>query len=154
MAKISDWIKRISTVEARYNVKLPLIESKLKAGFPSPADDFSEHSIDLNELLIRHPKQTYLIQTSGDSMIGIGIFEDDILVVDTSLTAINGDIVVASVGGEFTLKRLKLVEGQPYLMPENPRYAPIEITEEMDLSIWGVVTNVIHPIRGGNLTLS
>ncbi|HPF49900.1 MAG TPA: translesion error-prone DNA polymerase V autoproteolytic subunit [Caldisericia bacterium] len=148
------WIKAIYRSYKGTPLKVPLIEAKLKAGFPSPADDFSEHSIDLNELLIRHPKQTYLIQTSGDSMIGIGIFEDDILVVDTSLTAINGDIVVASVGGEFTLKRLKLVEGQPYLMPENPRYAPIEITEEMDLSIWGVVTNVIHPIRGGNLTLS
>ncbi len=122
---------------------LPLF-SGVAAGFPSPAEPFIEQSLDLNELMIRHPAATFFVRVNGDSMQGAGIFSGDILVVDRSLSAVNGKIIVAFVNGEFTVKRLLLDGKNACLAPENPSYATIPITPETEFQVWGVVTYVIH----------
>ncbi|MDA0967507.1 MAG: translesion error-prone DNA polymerase V autoproteolytic subunit [Proteobacteria bacterium] len=126
--------------------KLPLYASKVQAGFPSPADDFMEGKLDLNSHLVKHPTATFFVRVSGDSMIEAGIHPDDILIVDRSLEPKHGKIVIAALDGELTVKRLHRTSSKTYLMPENKRFSPIEITEDSDMSIWGVVTNVIHPL--------
>lgn len=127
--------------------KLPFYESGLPAGFPSPADDYLERQLDLHELLVEHPEATFFVRVEGDSMIGAGMHSGDILIVDRSLTARHGKIVVALLSGEFTVKRLLMKGKKLYLAAENPRYAPLEITEETDFQVWGVVTYVIHRAR-------
>ncbi len=123
---------------------LPLFESRVAAGFPSPADDHLERTLDLNELLVRRPAATFFVRVEGTSMIGAGIHPGDILVVDRAEEAQDGQIVVAAVDGELTVKRLRRERARVYLQPENPDYRPIEITGDTDLVIWGVVTSVIH----------
>jgi DNA polymerase V len=123
---------------------VPFFDSKIPAGFPSPADDCIEHSLDLHRLLVPHPTATFFVRVEGESMEGAGIRSGDILVVDRSLTPQNGKIVVALVRGEFTVKRLKREEGKLYLVADNPRYPPLEVIEESDFQIWGVVTYAIH----------
>lgn len=125
---------------------LPLFSDRVAAGFPSPADDHLDNKLDLNEHLVKHPAATFFVRVEGQSMIGAGIHPDDILVVDRSLEASNGDIVVAAVDGELTVKRLHYQRARLFLEPENPDYDPIEITGETDLVVWGVVTNVIHKV--------
>lgn len=126
--------------------RLPLYQHSISAGFPSPADDDLEDRIDLNELLIKHPAATFFLRVSGSSMIKAGIHPNDILVVDRSLEPAHGKIVIASVNGELTVKRL-CREGNTFqLVAENDAYPPIDITESMDLRFWGVVTNVIHAV--------
>lgn len=124
--------------------KIPLYASKVIAGFPSPADDYIEMHLDLNEYLIKHPAATFFVTASGDSMTGAGITSGDILIVDRSLEATHGKIVIAAINGELTVKRLSRISGTIQLLPENNQYQPIEITGEEDLIIWGVVTHVIH----------
>lgn len=124
----------------------PLFTSRVAAGLPSPADDHQEDALDLNEHLVRHPAATFLVQVQGDSMTGAGIHHGDLLVVDRSLEPKSGTIVIAVVNGELTVKRLRVDEGGVRLMPENPDYAPIEIREGMDLTLWGVVVHVIHSL--------
>ena len=124
--------------------KFPLFFSSIKAGFPSPADDFIENRLDLNDYLIEHPEATFFVRVSGDSMINAGIHSGDLLIVDKSLKAESGDVVVAVVDGEFTVKRLKKVKNRIFLVPENPNYPIIEIKEGRDFMIWGVVKHVIH----------
>ena len=119
-------------------------KSMVSAGFPSPADDDLEN-LDLNELLIKHPSATFFLKVSGSSMIKAGIHHNDILVVDRSLEPTSGKIVIASVNGELTVKRLRIEDKKIKLVAENDAYSPIDITEEFDFRIWGVVTNVIHP---------
>ncbi len=121
-----------------------LMTTPIRAGFPNPAEDVSGVAMDLNELLVRHPVSTYYLRVEGDSMSGAGIASGDIVVVDKSLDVKSGDIVVAAVEGEFTLKRFKKQDQKAWLMPENPSYQPIELNEERDASIWGVVTYTIH----------
>jgi len=128
------------------NVALPIYLESIKAGFPSPADDFIDKKLDLNDLLIKHPVATFFVRVSGDSMLGAGIHTGDILVVDRALEAVNANIVVAVINGELTVKRLRMARGKVTLMPENIHYKPIEITENDDFSIWGVVTSVIHRV--------
>ena len=123
-------------------ISLPLYLANIKAGFPSPADDFLDKSIDLNEHLISHPAATFLVRVSGDSMIKAGIFPGDILVVDKSLEAKNRDIVIGVVDNEFTVKRYIKNSNGSFLYPENPNYRAIKMTEGSQ--IWGVVTYVIH----------
>lgn len=123
---------------------LPLFSEGVKAGFPSPADDYVEKLLDLNELMIAHPAATFFVRAEGDSMEGAGIFSGDILVVDRSLDAASGKIVIAVVNGEFTVKRFVIKKEALYLVAEHPRYAPIKITPEIDFLVWGVVTFVIH----------
>lgn len=126
--------------------KIPLYGSSVRAGFPSPADDYIESTLDLNEYLIKHPAATFLVRASGDSMIHAGIHSGDILVVDRSIEATHGKIVIAALNGELTVKRLSRQHGQVKLVAENPEFPAIDITEEQDVVIWGVVTNVIHTV--------
>ncbi|MBA3660391.1 MAG: translesion error-prone DNA polymerase V autoproteolytic subunit [Gammaproteobacteria bacterium] len=127
--------------------KLPLYDSKVPAGFPSPADDHVAESLDLNEYLIKHPAATFFVRVSGTSMINAGISENDILIVDRSLTPAHGKIVIVAIDGQLTVKRLhKKASGQFILMPDNPDYEPMEIPEDSSTYIWGVVTSVIHAV--------
>jgi DNA polymerase V len=126
---------------------LPHFSSRVQAGFPSPADHSIDSAIDLNEHLIRNPSNTYYVTATGDSMMGAGIFHKDILVVDRSIEARHGSIVIAAVDGELTVKRLHKEGHQVLLMPENPDYPTIEITKEMTFFIEGVVTSVIHQFK-------
>ncbi len=116
----------------------------VSAGFPSPADDYKEKKLDLNDLLIRQPEATFFAKASGDSMTGAGIFDGDMLIVDRSITAADGKIVIAVVNGELTVKRFKLVGRTAQLHAENPKYSPITLCEGDNVNVWGVVTNVIH----------
>lgn len=128
-------------------IKLPFYASKVKAGFPSPADDYIESYLDLNSHLIQHPAATFLLEASGDSMINAGISSGDMLIVDKGIEPTHGSIVIAAIDGELTVKRLSRSNGQIQLLPENPKYKSIDITDEQDLVIWGVVTYVIHKAR-------
>ena len=128
------------------SLALPLFGSKVSAGFPSPADDYVEKTLDLNELLIQNPAATFFTRVQGDSMIGAGIFHNDILVVNRALEATEGKIVICALNGELTVKRLMIENGQWYLQAENPAYPNIPLYEDLDLVIWGVVTNVIHNV--------
>ncbi len=128
---------------------IPLFLDRVPAGFPSPAQDYVEQTLDLNELCIRHPAATYFVRAEGDSMIEAGIFSGDILVVDRSLTAQHGDIVIASIGGEMTVKQLE-TRPRVRLQPRNPTYREIHVPEGCELEIFGVVTSVIHRFRCGS----
>ncbi|WP_299203195.1 translesion error-prone DNA polymerase V autoproteolytic subunit [uncultured Amphritea sp.] len=128
------------------SVALPLFMNSVTAGFPSPAQDYIEKTLDLNELCIRHPAATYFVRAEGDSMQGTGIFSGDILVVDRSLKAVDGDIVIACVNGEFTVKELR-TRPALQLLAHNPAYAPIRFSEDSTLELFGVVTTVIHSVR-------
>lgn len=125
---------------------LPLAGEAVAAGFPSPAEEYLEKSLDLNELVAPRPEATYFVRVSGDSMIGAGIHHDDILVVDRSLSPRPGNVVIACVEGEFTVKRLQRAGNNMELAPENPEYVPITLTPETDFTIWGVVQHVIHKV--------
>ena len=127
-------------------LSLPLFTGKVAAGFPSPADDYVEKNLDLNELLVQKPAATFFVRAQGESMLGAGIHPNDILVVDRSLEAIPGKVVICAINGELTVKRLERVNDQWQLKAENPAYADIVIHDELELVIWGVVTNVIHPL--------
>lgn len=123
---------------------LPLYASRVAAGFPSPADDYLEGPLDLNQHLAPHPAATFIVRVEGDSMTGAGIRHGDLLVVDRSREARSGAIVVAIVHGELTVKRLRIERGRVRLEPENPAYAPIELGEGSDLVVWGVVAHAIR----------
>jgi DNA polymerase V len=125
----------------------PFFTARVAAGFPSPADDFVEKHIDLNELLVEHPAATFFVRVEGESMINAGIHDGDVLIVDRSLRPGNGNIVVAVLDGELTVKRIKKKKNRLYLAAENSEFPVFEITGEMELRVWGVVTNVIHPVR-------
>ncbi|MFN7096816.1 MAG: LexA family protein, partial [Gammaproteobacteria bacterium] len=114
------------------------------AGFPSPAEDYIEGMLDLNTYLIKHPAATFFVRVRGDSMSQAGIFPNDLLIVDRSITANYGNIVIAIVEGELIVKRLARRQGKLFLDSENPTYQPIAVKGE--LQIWGVVTNVIHAV--------
>ena len=128
------------------SVELPLFASPISAGFPSPADDYVEKKLDLNEHLVGNRQATFFLRVSGDSMIGAGIHDGDLLIVDRSIPAVNKKIVVAVVDGELLVKRLLRAKGKVFLAAENPNYAQIEVTEELSFEVWGVVTNVIHAV--------
>ena len=125
---------------------LPLFMGKVSAGFPSPADDYIEKTLDLNELLVQKPAATFFARAQGNSMTGAGIFPNDILVVDRSIEPVSGKVVICAIDGELTVKRLIMDNGQWKLQSENTDYPDIMIYEEIDMVIWGVVTNVIHSL--------
>lgn len=127
----------------KLNLKRPLYPS-VSAGFPSPADDYLEDNIDLGEYLIKNPAATFFIRVSGDSMIGAGIYPEDILIVDRSLRATHGDVIIAVLNTEFTVKRLYNRGGVIKLLPENRNYPPIEIVQGDQFQVWGVVAHIIH----------
>ncbi len=132
-------------IENREN-ELPLYADRIQAGFPSPAEDQLEETLDLNAYLVKNPPATFLLRVSGESMVDAGIFPDDMLVVDRSETPKNGDIVVAVVDGDFTVKRLVLRGKRIELRAENPDFPPIRFDEETELTIWGVVRHAIHSV--------
>ena len=130
----------------RSRLALPLAGERVAAGFPSPADDYVEVGIDLNEQLIRHPTSTFFLRVSGESMLDAGIHHGDLLVVDRSLDPRPGRVVVAVLDGEFTLKRLVQHQGRLRLEAANPAYPPLELHRCGDVQIWGVAIHVIHPL--------
>ena len=122
------------------------IDTGISAGFPSPADDFKETRISLDEELITNKEATFFAKVNGQSMIGAGLDDNDLLVIDRSLEPENNRIAVCFLDGEFTVKRLKVKNGEVWLQPENPNYPIIKITEENDFVIWGIVTSVIKKV--------
>ena len=122
------------------------IDTGISAGFPSPADDFKETRISLDEELITNKEATFFAKVNGQSMIGAGLDDNDLLVIDRSLEPENNKIAVCFLDGEFTVKRLKVKNDEVWLQPENPNYPIIKITEENDFVIWGIVTSVIKKV--------
>lgn len=125
--------------------QLPLFGSTVAAGFPQPGDDCVESRLNLNDL-IEHPHATFFARVAGDSMRGAGVFHGDIVVVDRSLEATEGRVVVAVVNGEMLIKRVSTKGDRLFLLAENPDYPPLEVTDEMDFQVWGVVTKVVHDL--------
>ena len=122
----------------------PLMQSSAVCGFPSPAEQYVEMPLDLNDLLVKNPPATFFVRAAGDSMTGAGIREGDILVVDRSINARSGHIVIACVENEFTVKYLHADDTGVKLLPANKKYPPIHFREGMELKIFGVVTSCIH----------
>ncbi|MBU2912711.1 LexA family protein [Reichenbachiella agariperforans] len=124
-------------------LKLPYIPQGVSAGFPSPADDFLDLSIDLNKEFVKHPSSTFYARVKGESMKDAGINDGDLLIVDKSLSPVNGKIAVCFIDGEFTVKRIKKEQSSCWLMPANKNYQPIQVTQDNDFIVWGIVIHVI-----------
>ena len=125
-------------------VNIPMFVDKVSAGFPSPATDYMENKLDLNEYLIKHPAATFIVKASGSSMVNADIYSGDLLIIDRSITAKNNNIVIASIFGELTVKKIIKKEKKIFLISANENYPSIEVKEEMDCFVWGVVTYIIH----------
>ena len=125
-------------------INTPVFLDKVSAGFPSPATDYMENKLDLNEYLIKHPAATFIVKTSGSSMINADIYSGDLLIVDRSLTPRNNNIVIASIFGDLTVKKIKKKDKSFFLVSANEDYPSIELKEEIECFIWGVVTYIIH----------
>ena len=137
---------KIYAPDSHTSSDIPLAESSVHAGFPSPADDFLEGSLDLNSLVIKHPEATFFARVEGDSMQDEGIAEGDILVVDKAIEPFDGCLAVAYVEGEFTLKRVRMEPDRILLVPANPKYPVIEIAAGQDFAVWGVVRWIIKQV--------
>lgn len=133
--------------KAQTHRRVPMASASVQAGFPSPADDHLESSLDLNEHLVSNPAATFFVRVQGNSMKDAGIVDGDTLIVDRSVTPKDRQIVIAMLDGEFTVKRLRERGKRVFLQAENSEFAPIEISENQELTIWGVVTFVIHRPR-------
>ena len=125
---------------------IPFYQSNVSAGFPSPAEDFMDLDLNLQEYLVQHPSATFCVRVIGDSMENAGIYSGDVMVVDRALEPQNNTIVLAVLDGEFTVKRIQKKGQELYLSPENSKFKPIQITEEMNFQVWGVVTHIIHKV--------
>ena len=128
--------------------EIPLFLTPAACGFPSPAQDYVEQTIDLNQHCVSHPAATFYVKASGHSMVEEGINDGDMLVIDRAITARHGDIVLACLDGEFTVKKLQ-EHPRPALLPANPDFPPIYPQEGQELDIFGVVTFVLHKTRRG-----
>jgi DNA polymerase V len=128
-------------------IKLPLVETFINAGFPSPADDYLEAKLDLNQLLIQNPSSTFFARVRGNSMVDAGIHDGDILIIDKSLEPKQTSVLVCFIDGEFTVKRVQKKNGDFYLMPQNKEFSPIKVDKGSDFRLWGVVTHCIHNLR-------
>lgn len=137
-------IKRIGQPLADSLTRLPVYLEAVAAGSPTPVTDYVDEELDLYHHLTQHPDQTFCVRVNGDSMIDAGIHPQDLLIVDAALEPKHGSVVIAVVNGEVTVKRLQWKEDYLFLVPENPHYQPLEITEDMNFQVLGVVTNVIH----------
>lgn len=126
---------------------LPCLAAPISAGFPSPADDHLQNNLNLQEALIPRPAATFLMRVKGDSMEGCGIFSGDLLIVDRSLTPIDGAVVIAVLNGEFTVKQLRLSQKTILLAAANADYTPIVVKAGMEFQVWGVVTFVVHGLQ-------
>lgn len=131
---------------SKLNQEIPYTHQGISCGFPSPAEDLGEDTIDLNQLLIKNPATTFFAKVQGDSMKDAGINEGDMVIVDRSLTPSHHKIAVCFIDGEFTIKRVDFKKGKLLLIAENKEYDPIIITEDNDFIIWGIVTNVIKKL--------
>ena len=130
------------------SVLVRMIEARVSAGFPSPAEDYAETYLSLDELVNVRAPSVYLVRAGGDSLTGVGIFDGDVLVVDRAEPALPGDVVIALVEGEFTVKVLRYgSDGRPMLLPANPEYPAIILQDGEQLEIWGVVTDNLHSLR-------
>ena len=129
--------------DAENNLEMPYISSGIKAGFPSPAADFDGSRISIDQVVVKNPTATFYAKANGNSMIGAGIDDGDILVIDKSIEPQDGKIAVCFIDGEFTVKRIKIQENSLLLLPENKLFEPIEVTQENDFIIWGIVTYVV-----------
>ncbi len=127
-------------------LRLPFVDTGISAGFPSPALDFIDLSIDLNQHLIKHPSATFYGRVKGDSLKNAGITNGDLLIIDRSLEPTNGKIAVCYIDGEFTAKRIQISKKEVWLIPENEDYQALKVTQENDLIIWGIVTHVIKNV--------
>jgi len=136
----------ISLSDVAIKLRLPFIEHGISAGFPSPADDFLDTSIDLNQALIKNKDATFYGRVRGNSMIDAGMNDGDLLIIDKSITPTDGRIAVCFIDGEFTVKRIKIEKDVIWLIAENKNYTPIKVTKENDFTIWGIVINVIKNI--------
>jgi DNA polymerase V len=134
------------TPEDSNPLEIVLTQTGISAGFPSPADDFKEFKISLDKTLVKNREATFYAKVSGQSMVGAGIDDGDLLVVDKSLEPQHNSIAVCFIDGEFTVKRLKVSGEDVYLQPENPAYDPIKITEGNDFLVWGIVTHIIKKL--------
>jgi|TARA_B110000444_G_scaffold253275_1_gene283860 DNA polymerase V len=126
---------------------IKLAEPLVPAGFPSPADDFVEMEINLQDYIVKNKEATFCVKVEGSSMTKAGINTGDIMIVDRSLTPKHNDIVLAVIDGDFTVKRLAVNDNSVYLVPENDSFSPIKITELMDFQVWGIITHIIHRAR-------
>ena len=133
---------------------IPLAEEHVSAGFPSPADDYIDKCIDLNEELICHPTSTFFLRVKGESMSNAGVLNGDLLIVDRSLDPQPGQLVVAILDGSFTLKRLTYRENTSYLEAEHPNYPTIDLRNYQNVQIWGVAIYSIHSLRGRSIRQS
>ena len=131
---------------ARRVVRVPLPAASVSAGFPSPADDYIDRELDLNEHLIQHPAATFFVRVTGTSMIGAGIHDGDLLIVDRAVEPRDGSVVIAVLFGDLTVKRLRLRKGVLLLEAENQAYDPIAIPQGADFQVWGVCRHVIHSL--------
>lgn len=137
----------IHKIDISSTLPLQFADGGIRAGFPSPAQDYMEQAIDLNKELIRHPASTFYGRVVGNSMSGEGIDEGDILVIDKSQELIDGDLAVCFINGEFTVKRVKLEKDYAWLVPSNPDYEPIKVTKDDEFTIWGIVTYTVKKNR-------
>ena len=137
----------IHAIDTQLDLALPYADGGIKAGFPSPAQDYMESAIDLNKELIRHPASTFYGRVKGDSMIDAAVNDGDILVIDKSLEPQDGDMAVCFVDGEFTIKYIKIEKDVVWLQPANSSYKPIKVTIDNYFLIWGVVTYCIKKLR-------
>jgi DNA polymerase V len=136
----------IFSADTETELSLPFVDNSISAGFPSPALDFVDLSIDLNKHLIKHPSATFYGRVKGDSLKNAGIGNGDLLIIDRSLEPINGKIAVCYIDGEFTAKRIQINKNEILLIPENENYEPIRVTEDNNFLIWGIVTHVIKDV--------
>ncbi|MFD3003103.1 LexA family protein [Pontibacter toksunensis] len=138
----------IIEVEEIDSIELPLFASYISAGFPSPADDYLEDKIDLNKYVVQNPTSTFLMRVRGNSMHDANIHDGDLLVIDKSLKPSDGNPVVCFLESDFTVKTFRRINNKVFLYPANHAYKPIEITEEMDMRVWGVVVWILHkPVK-------
>ncbi|MCX6999083.1 MAG: translesion error-prone DNA polymerase V autoproteolytic subunit [Candidatus Sumerlaeota bacterium] len=139
-------VTEIYGFENRKRQELPLFLANVPAGFPSPADDYIDRKLDLNEYLVKHPSATFFVRVEGESMINAGIHCGDVLIVDRALQATDKKIVIANVNGELTVKRIRKIKNKLFLAAENPDFEPIEVKEGEQFEVWGVVTYVLHQL--------
>lgn len=137
----------IYSIDTDTILKLPLISQGISAGFPSPALDFDEVAIDMNEYLVENKDSTFYGRAKGQSMKDDGIDDGDLLVIDKSIRKVNGRIAVCFIEGEFTLKRIKIENGECWLLPANEKYDPIQVSEGDELTVWGIVTFIIKSAK-------
>lgn len=133
-------------IDTSAKLLLPYYDNSIPAGFPSPALDYIEQRLDLNEHLIEHPNSTFIIKVKGDSMVEAGINDEDLLIVDKSRQPEMGQVVIAELNGEFTVKFIEEIKGELYLVPANKKFDPILINDETEFMVWGIVIYTIHKL--------